>query len=829
VTTSSEPTTVYVTVPAGTSVVELSASPTSTVTRLGTVYSSASYTQVETIPEPSAAIGSSNTAGAEATGAQSYETTITETALYTATQAYATSTPSGPPISPSDAANEPLSFIVEDGTTIWLNGPAPATTESYVVVTSAVTVLPVAASVPEHTSTLTVQSTIYETQHLTVTDFLNTAASTPPTSTFIPAGTGTIFTGVAPGGWNASSTASRVDDYSVVTPSTTSSENVMFAADSTFDIYETSHSTISLSAMSAKSGFNELTYTVLSPATTSSEITLLTADSTFDIYQTSHSTISLSVMSAKSGFNELTYTVSSPSTSIAGGDLTTAASTSSATSTGNGVWTTAVISGQTVSWGGPSTRVDSASVTSSTSSKYQSYDSSSTSSASDQSTFATSPSVTSSVGGVSASSSVATTFVSSTTTRYSTGYTRIPPFHTASSTVTNVTSSAAPGYSTGSTQIPPFRTASSSVVVNSQSSATTGYLTGSTQISPFHTASSSVAANFTSSTSTSTGYTTGSTQIPPFHTASSVGVYSTSSADTGYTTSPTQISPFHTASSSTVATSVPSTFTSSHVLPTSTPLYFNSSSIKQTATSSTVPTSTSPTASSTPSLCGEYGDFTLNACSHPVFPARYTNPRQFDDIPPLSISKQSANIGPEPVFNPYHQFDFSDGFTVVPPPTDPYLPSSPPLLLEFIADFNVNGTNPQAGPDTAEEGFSGQISNGDHALTGCFTFNAYGASFGCNSTGPDCDFTFTGLRYNSSSGEEYSVTSQNYSISACPALSKCTLMLIPLDNTFVDLNAIQINATVAGAPAMWWMDDLRLGWFNNSCTAGLCRQSAHIH
>jgi hypothetical protein len=95
----------------------------------------------------------------------------------------------------------------------------------------------------------------------------------------------------------------------------------------------------------------------------------------------------------------------------------------------------------------------------------------------------------------------------------------------------------------------------------------------------------------------------------------------------------------------------------------------------------------------------------------------------------LSIGNQSVNdVQPEPVFNPYHQFDFSDGFVVVPPPKDPYLPSSKPLLLEFIPNFDDNETNTQSGPNTQEFGYSGDIGNGDHGLTGCFGFNFYGAS-----------------------------------------------------------------------------------------------------
>jgi hypothetical protein len=61
----------------------------------------------------------------------------------------------------------------------------------------------------------------------------------------------------------------------------------------------------------------------------------------------------------------------------------------------------------------------------------------------------------------------------------------------------------------------------------------------------------------------------------------------------------------------------------------------------------------------------------------------------------LSVSDPNPNdVTPEPVFNPYHQFDFSDGFVVVPPPTAKYLPTSKPLFIEFIPNFNINGTDP---------------------------------------------------------------------------------------------------------------------------------------
>lgn len=203
------------------------------------------------------------------------------------------------------------------------------------------------------------------------------------------------------------------------------------------------------------------------------------------------------------------------------------------------------------------------------------------------------------------------------------------------------------------------------------------------------------------------------------------------------------------------------------------------------------------------------------------------NKLKFDDIPPLQAS--NTTVQGEPVFNPYHQFDFSDGFTVVPPPTDPYLPSSKPLLVEFVPNLNVNGTNPLAGPNTDEFGYSGQISDGDHALTGCFSFNMYGAEFGCDSKGPDCDFTFSGYQYNIDTGMETLVALEDVSIPACPPLANCVLTPIALTNNFQNLTNVRINATVASVPKVWWMDDLHLGWYDNSCKTSLCRQNAHIH
>ncbi|PBP16326.1 hypothetical protein BUE80_DR012972 [Diplocarpon rosae] len=243
--------------------------------------------------------------------------------------------------------------------------------------------------------------------------------------------------------------------------------------------------------------------------------------------------------------------------------------------------------------------------------------------------------------------------------------------------------------------------------------------------------------------------------------------------------------------------------------------YTFSSSVIGPSTTTKISSSFVSSASPATSTCGQIGDFLLN----------------FDDIPPLSISNGSTDFQPAPLFNPYHKFDFSNGFTVVPPPVDPYLPESKPLLLEFIPNFTVNNTTPASGPNSRQGGFSGEIGNADHGASGCFSFNFYGASFGCDSSGPDCHFTFTGFKYDRSSGETSPVTTQQLSVTACPDLKSldCILTSVTLDATFEDLDSVRVNVTVQGEPKIWWVDDIRLGWFDNTCEQGLCRDIAHIH
>ncbi|KAH8819758.1 hypothetical protein F5884DRAFT_849062 [Xylogone sp. PMI_703] len=255
----------------------------------------------------------------------------------------------------------------------------------------------------------------------------------------------------------------------------------------------------------------------------------------------------------------------------------------------------------------------------------------------------------------------------------------------------------------------------------------------------------------------------------------------------------------------------------SYPLPTaSTYLSVIGSNITSPAPSTTNIISSGPTTSSS-SYAG-YGQLTPPIISSPntTSASPSTSTQSFDDAH-LPSNIQNYNAKPAPIFNPYHRFGFTNGFVVVPPPTAPYLPSSGRQMAEFTP-YSANATAAQQSITT------GQIYNAD-GISGCYNFNAYGASFGCNSIDSACDIVFTGYQYSAVTRSKFTVAAQHISIPACAEPANCALNKVILDGSFKSLSSIQINATVAGSPVVWWMDDLKLGWYDNSCKAQLCRKN----
>jgi hypothetical protein len=181
-----------------------------------------------------------------------YETTVTKTVILNTIYVEDGSTP---------VSIEPLSFVVADGSTQWLGGVPPASTGSYVVITTSFTVIPVITADPilvnnDHTRTTTVHNTIFNSHQYTITMTLLQQKSV---TTAIPASisviTGKPFTGIAPGGWNTSSGF----DYgiSVSKPAHPFSDHFFVSNEHNYDLYRTRPLEF-LTATKAKSGFTVL-------------------------------------------------------------------------------------------------------------------------------------------------------------------------------------------------------------------------------------------------------------------------------------------------------------------------------------------------------------------------------------------------------------------------------------------------------------------------------------------------------------------------------------------------------------------------------------------
>ncbi|KAL8949366.1 MAG: hypothetical protein Q9222_004516 [Ikaeria aurantiellina] len=203
--------------------------------------------------------------------------------------------------------------------------------------------------------------------------------------------------------------------------------------------------------------------------------------------------------------------------------------------------------------------------------------------------------------------------------------------------------------------------------------------------------------------------------------------------------------------------------------------------------------------SPSPSSCGtDTGRFTVN----------------FDDLPHFSASSNNTDI--PPIFNPYRKLFWNGGYGYVPPPSDPYAPISPPQLAVY--NYNIDS---QATIDAGLE-FHGELGAGPRANESAYWIDAYSTWIGCANSGPsECRLDFIGYdNYNTQ------IASQTLLQAPCPELANCKLAQVIFTDQFRDLAGLQILAYVNKTPATFYMDDLKLGWSNNTCAAQLKRSSA---
>jgi hypothetical protein len=364
--------------------------------------------------------------------------------------------------------------------------------------------------------------------------------------------------------------------------------------------------------------------------------------------------------------------------------------------------------------------------------------------------------------------------------------------------------SAAPSVVSSSEGAP--QNASSAVLANSLA-PTSSLGAGSTE--PSGTGASEVGAAGTSMDPSASDVSSNPTSPTAM---SSMGSMTASSSSTAFANaSLTSVFP-----STQALTSIGSSLANGSAVPTSSNVSSVTPSSQATSSSTYISDSTTMTSSKTsasasvsPTACGEHGDFTLD----------------FDDLPAFSGDEDITQA--PPIFSPYHHLTFSSGYVHQSQRSQPFAPHSGDQLAVFLAPGN--GTNDTTWHQNgltmnAPRTEPGEITDGPYDGMPAFWFNAKGAWLGCDNDGPEpCVFNVTGWTWNSQLGDEVATYNTQIELPPCPGFENCQLQQVSFPENFRGLSGIQIQAFANNQPRMFFMDDLALSWFDNSCAAGMQR------
>lgn len=162
---------------------------------------------------------------------------------------------------------------------------------------------------------------------------------------------------------------------------------------------------------------------------------------------------------------------------------------------------------------------------------------------------------------------------------------------------------------------------------------------------------------------------------------------------------------------------------------------------------------------------------------------------------------------------------FANGFVYVSERYSPFTPASMPEVAIFFPNLTDPGS---AFTNTVKPG---EIGAGPRRSVDAYWFNAYNVSVGCDNTGPsDCLVRVNAFAYDSDSDEQELAGQIFASVPPCPAGDDCALTFVEFPENWTGLSGIQFEAFVDNEESQIFMlDSLALGWWNNSCEAGLER------
>lgn len=220
-----------------------------------------------------------------------------------------------------------------------------------------------------------------------------------------------------------------------------------------------------------------------------------------------------------------------------------------------------------------------------------------------------------------------------------------------------------------------------------------------------------------------------------------------------------------------------------------------------------------PPAAPSTTACGEVGNYTIN----------------WDDEPLFVQPKNSTSTLFPPVFNPYHHLFYANGFAYIAPPAggSPFPATSNPNTAIFMPSLVIDATAKNHSVIKDNLLLPGEISAGPRASDKIWQFDAYGADLGCdNASSSPCAMTVTGYAYDANTTSEYPIVQQKVELPACDThvLHNCSLKHIDFKG-FRGLSGIQFEAVVGGRQKIFVLDNLNLGWCDNSCATGLKRFS----
>lgn len=200
---------------------------------------------------------------------------------------------------------------------------------------------------------------------------------------------------------------------------------------------------------------------------------------------------------------------------------------------------------------------------------------------------------------------------------------------------------------------------------------------------------------------------------------------------------------------------------------------------------------------------------------------------QFDDLPTFSPPNNDTAPFP-PIFNPHDLLFFSDCWSYVPPPTEPFPPQNGSHLAECTNTTSGDGQDDHS-PD---EGLlqDGSFGAGPRAGVDAYWLNVRSAYVGCNNSDAsvNCNFTARGYQWQNATDLEKESTSFTVSVPGCQGFKGCHLQYVDFGDAFTGVSSVGFTATVKGAVVNWFVDTIALEWWNNTCAAGLVRAKNHF-